>query len=135
MYGRGSLLTLGKNMKTVAITTLAVLTAFIGSAIAADVLASQLGIWGTLVTGVIAAPVVVVVAHMTTKKRKILAASITYVIGACASIYMLTNDYYPESYERAYEPTMIPLTSTLTSGAVALIVLIIIKRKKEKNET
>jgi Ni/Fe-hydrogenase subunit HybB-like protein len=121
-------------MKTVAITTLAVLTAFIGSAIAADVIASQLGIWSTLVTGVIAAPVVVVVAHTTTKKRKILAASIAYVIGACASIYLLTSDYYPESYERAYEPTMIPLTSTLTSGAVALMALIIMKQKKEKNE-
>ena len=121
-------------MKSVAITILVVLTVFLVSTIAAYILADYLGMWNELATGIIVAPVVVFVAYFRTEKRKIIAASIAYIIGAAASIYILKNGYYPESYEKAYEPTILPLFSTLTSGAVALLIIAITERNKEKKE-
>ena len=119
-------------MKAIAITFLATCAAFVTSAVATSIFAHRLGIWNTLAVGVVSAPVVVVVAYWTTKRKKIQAAAIAYLLGSAAAIYLLKRDYYPEPYERAYEPTMIPLAATLLSGACILLALTLIGNKKNE---
>jgi len=118
-------------MKAIIITFIATCAAFVISAIGASVLAHWLGIWNTLAVGVVVAPIVVLVAYWTTKRRKVQAAAIAYVVGSAAAIYLLKRDYYPEPYDRAYEPTIIPLATTLLSGACALLALVLIRSKNE----
>lgn len=119
-------------MKSFLITISAIAAAFFVSAIISFIIAHQLGVWDTLTAGIVAAPTVVVVAYLTTKDHKLAAAVITYVLGACVATYLLGRDSYPVSYERAYQPTYIPLLATFASGALALGALFVCKMKKEK---
>jgi MFS-type transporter involved in bile tolerance (Atg22 family) len=118
-------------MKSIAITIVAALGAFVAAVVAVDIIAGRIGVWRTLAIGIVAAPIVVLTAYAVAPEKKRLAAAIAFSIGAAAATYLLRNDYYPELYENAYEPTMIPLFATIASGAIALIATALLKQKEK----
>jgi hypothetical protein len=101
-----------------------VVLGFVLSGIAIGLLVDQLHVWFEPVVGFLVAIVVVVTAYVRAPARPILAALVSYVLGAAVAYALLRSSYYPENTSRAYEPTLIPLWATLVGGAVALLAVV-----------
>src|SRR6187401_246191 len=86
-----------------------VLLGFALVGIAAVLVAGQLYLWYEPVGGFFAAIAVVSVAYFRAPAWKLMAAFVAFSIGAAVAHNMLwESSFYPENYEKAYEPTNLP---------------------------
>jgi len=118
-----------------ALSFVIVIISFLVSAIAAGILADLAGVWKKPIIGATAAFCVVISAYVTAPSHKQTASAVWLIVGMIAAWFLAGDSYYPEDYEQAYQPTIIPLFATYLSGIVALLICIMWhKNVAQKNQ-
>lgn len=106
----------------------AVIAGFFASGIACAYIALYLHIWPDPVAGFCVAFTVVVISHHIAPHYKSTTATIIFIIGAIAAYKLFGNWFYPEGYEKAYQPTYLPLATTLLGGLIGVVYSLLITK-------
>jgi hypothetical protein len=107
------------------ISAVIVIITFLVSAITAGILADLAGVWKKPFIGSSAAFFVVLSGYATAPSHKKIASIIWLIVGAIAAWVLAGNSYYPEDYTQAFQPTLIPLFATYSSGLIALLLCLV----------
>ena len=121
-----------KQVKGFTISVVIVIITFIVSATTAGILADLAGVWKKPFIGASAAFFVVLCGYITAPSHKQLASITWLIVGAITGWVLAGNSYYPEDYQQAYQPTLIPMVATYLSGLVALVICLVWHKQHNK---
>ncbi|WP_156042730.1 hypothetical protein [Marinobacterium lacunae] len=110
------------NIQGWGISIFSVFGAFVACGFGGAVIADFAGLWGLPLSGFCAAFATVVVVYYSTPSNSTISAIISFFIGSILAWFILEPSFYPEFYpEVAYQPTHLPIITTLTGGFIALL--------------
>lgn len=92
---------------------------FVGS-LAGAIVAGTFRAWDLPTIGFCAAIAVVFTGHHTAPTHRFGVSVVLLLIGGVAAYLLVGRSCYPEGYEKAYEPTYIPLLTTLFGGLLGV---------------
>lgn len=107
----------------------------VATAVCMDVLLRPRLIWHEPYVGFITAFIVVLTAYIISPSAKLPTASTFFTIGAFLAWWMLRNSFYPENHPKAYQPTLIPLFTTIAGGIAALGIVTVKQKWLTKRST
>ena len=100
---------------------LAIFAVFVSVLFGMSVVTSALQIWFEPVGGFVLAAAWVITAYLTAADYKIITALMAFAAGTALACRLLGYSWWPEGYDKAYEPTFIPFAATLAGGILAVL--------------